>query len=537
MDYTDAGERGRPERMNPKYLAWSFCVAVLAWSPGTALAASPRPNVVVVFIDTLRADRVHCYGYPRETTPSLDSLAREGTRFDVAMAQAPWSLPSYSTIFSSLYPPSHGVVRTTQALNSSVQTLAEIMRSFGYHTAAMVSGGHLAPEFRLTRGFDTYQATRHLGSLYHTVPQALDWIDRQQDAPFFLVLHGYDCHGPYNPPFGFGELYDPGYEGVVDSPGFLRVEILENIQNLAYDACALQAFETTSLQPAGLQRRRRLLLPPLAPELADLPGMNLPAPLVELPAGGAPSVAALANTGRLPFKPLERRQRLSQADVAHIGAHYDGGVTYADTWLGLFVQSLARKGLLDRTVLVVCGDHGEELGERGRFGHGGSLYDTFVRVPFVWRGPGIAGGRVIPDAVGLIDLAPTLLELCGIPPAHQHQGRSLRRYLRPETPPPAPEPEQAAFSFENYLVGIRTSRWHMVGYQDQDRGTLSKYELFDVQKDPAECLNLSLVYPEVVRDLSGRLQDLAEKLVNRSVPGAAGLNRTQRLFLNTLGYW
>jgi hypothetical protein len=77
----------------------------------------------------------------------------------------------------------------------------------------------------------------------------------------------------------------------------------------------------------------------------------------------------------------------------------------------------------------------------------------------------------------------------------------------------------------------------MIGYQDQDQGTLAKYELFDVHQDPAECLNLAAVYPEVVHALAGRLQDLAETLVNRTAPGAAGLSRTQRLFLNTLGYW
>ncbi len=510
----------------------------LAALPSVARAAGPppAPNVVLFFIDTLRADRCHCYGARRETTPNLDLMAARGTLFENAYSQASWSLPSYTTIFSSLYPPVHGVTTTLKAVGSQTELLSEIFARYGYQSAAFVAGGHLTPAFGLNRGFDLYQSTSYGASLSFTVPPALKWLDENGSKPFLLLVHGYDVHCPYSPPLGFSELYDPDYQGVVHQPGFLRPEVLEKIQDLTYSSGALASFRSSYAQAPGQSWRRRMLLPPIRPELGELETDEPDWPTA-LGAPGQTGVQPVpVGPGGLPFKLPDFRETLSPADVEHLKAHYDGGLTYADTWLGMFLEGLERRGLRDRTIVLVAGDHGEELGEHGRFGHGHNLWDGLLRVPLVMAGPGVAAGRRVRQTAELADVAPTLLQLCSIPPSHKHQGRSLTGLLGPV--PASEDPERPGFAFETRASSIHLGRWHLiVSHTSEDAAALSD-QLYDLSADPSEQKNVSSANPEVVRKLRSRLQDCAEELaLEAQKAGAATLGDDEKRFLRQFGYW
>jgi arylsulfatase A-like enzyme/tetratricopeptide (TPR) repeat protein len=440
--------------------------------------------VILFFVDTLRADRLHCAGYGRELTPNIDALASEGTRFSAAVTQAPWSLPSYASTFTSVYPPVHGIEHDGQTVKPGLPGLPSLLAAQGYRTAAFVGGMHLRRQFGLSAGFEVYRDWPDYGSFQRTVPQALRWLDRQAWSPFFLMVHSYDVHAPYSTPFELAELLDPGYEGVVHSTDVLNGErLLAIVENrFIPDQAAywtlprnLREFSQGVVGLPSVLRTFPFLLKPLVP-------------------GGPP-----AAKGSQPSTFL-----LSEADTRHIRAHYDAAVWYADTWLGLFREALERRGLLENTVFVLASDHGEELGEHGSYGHGRELTQASLRVPLIVSGPGIARSRMVTEVVELIDLAPTVLELCKLPAPDSFQGRSLVPHLTEAVAPPA-DPLRAAFSFCLYRRSIQTSRWHLFTWPS------GRTSLYDLQTDPGETHDVSSAQPQVRRWLESRLHECSAR--------------------------
>ncbi len=184
---------------------------------GTPAESGPPPSIILIDIDTLRADRLSSYGNPRPTSPEIDAVAAEGTRFAWAFAQAPTTPPSQTSILTSLYPSSHGVEDRHDRVPEEVETLAEVLNARGYATAAFVDGGFMHHGFGLDQGFDLYQDAP--GGLERIGPRALAWMRRHADRPFLLLVHTYDVHSPYLPPEPYrslflGELAEP------PTPGF-----------------------------------------------------------------------------------------------------------------------------------------------------------------------------------------------------------------------------------------------------------------------------------------------------------------------------
>jgi arylsulfatase A-like enzyme len=166
--------------------------------------ADPPPSILIVLIDTLRADRLGCYGWKRAETPNMDRLAREGVRFADAIAAASWTLPSHASLFTSLYSSEHGVNARGDRLSGSATTLAEVLREHGYQTAAFVEGGFVHARSGFDQGFDTFDSSKQgaLGrkrDVNATFAPAMDWIARA-GRPFFVFLHTYQLHSPYDPP-------------------------------------------------------------------------------------------------------------------------------------------------------------------------------------------------------------------------------------------------------------------------------------------------------------------------------------------------
>jgi arylsulfatase A-like enzyme len=386
-----------------------------------------RPNVVLVSIDTLRADRMSIYGAERPTTPRLaEWAARRAVVFDDAVAQATWTLPSHASMFTSLEAFRHGAVHT-EALSPEVPVLAELLRAAGYRTEAVTGAGFLDPRYGLHRGFDRY---RYWSGVW-TGPQeiedgtarALSALDEARDRPFFLFFHTYDVHPPLRP----------------HQPWFSRWS------RFAPDWWILSEAVEGEMPGRREARYRFMRFPPRK--------SNERSPL---PSESAPLVYDL----------------------------YDSGVASADEHVGRILQRLREKGLEESTLVIVTSDHGESLGEHDLAGHG-FLYEDNTRVPLLVALPGGRGAGTRRAAqVRLVDLLPTILEVAATPSPDGIDGRSLLPLLEEREPPGA----RTALTYSSWLgLAVRTDgRQKFLFWDGVGAGRSGRDRLFDLEADPAE---------------------------------------------------
>ncbi len=339
------------------------------------LAPTPKPgapNVLVITVDTLRADRLGCYGYPRPTTPKIDALAARGVRFTNAYSSAPWTLPSYGSLFTGLLPGEHraGVVTerdalfaidqdappktTTELLRADVPTLAEQFAAAGFATAMFHNNPYLSRATGLERGFQRY--VRYESNARNGVDLALAWTKDFGSAPWFLVLHLMDPHFPYAPPAPFDERF--------------AARSVDSIPEWPPNLATLRAGRPTD-------------------EVVDL-SSNL----------------------------------------------YDGEIAFTDQEIGRLLDELDERGALANTIVVLHSDHGEEFWEHGSCDHGHAQHEELLRVPLLLAWPGKApANRVVEPRVRALDLFATLLDLAGIPVPNQLESRSLRPFFEHTEPP------------------------------------------------------------------------------------------------------
>lgn len=335
-----------------KLLLPAVLLAVLAAPLPAAPPGAAKPNLVLIGWDTLRADRVSALGYARRTTPNLDRFAEGAFLFTNAVSQASWTLPSFMSLFTGLYPSEHGLTNkyllpegggrdlAEASLSSSVVTLPELLRAGGYRTAAFTGGAGLGAQYGFARGFEVYAASRSFAGFADSFPPALEWLKAVSGEPFFLFVHGYDSH----PQRGLEPGEPMTFVAPADAAGAL-----------------------------GLQARHARLRE-------------------ELIGGGRP-----AHT---------------PADARLWSDAYDEKLVRADRLLGGFLRELETSASTN-TLIIFLSDHGEELFDHGGVDHGMTLYDEQVRVPLIIRLPGRAGARV-DQQVRLIDVAPTVADLLGL---------------------------------------------------------------------------------------------------------------------------
>jgi arylsulfatase A-like enzyme len=357
------------------------------------------PSIVLISLDTFRADRLGVLGNPDGITPNLDRLAGESTLFTAAHSQATTTGPSHGAVFTGRYPTELFGRGRDIHLDPSRPTLATVLGLYGYQTGAFVGGADLSVEFGLGEGFSTYRAPVDFGSLWHTAPLALSWLDAQPaDAPFFLFVHGYDTHSSYLKPDPYGYLF-----ARADYTGTGAVAVKGSTEQvfdgwLYGDLRAPAQLFGAMLRPRSPLGRERLLA-------------------LDRAQGDQP-------------------QPFSEADGAHVRAVYDGAAAYADAQVGLLLAGLQERGVLEEAVVVVMADHGEQLGEQGLYGHCCGAEDAETHVPLLIRLPGGAGGgRRVDAVVELFDLAPTLLELAGATRPAEMKARSLVPTLTTGAPP------------------------------------------------------------------------------------------------------
>jgi arylsulfatase A-like enzyme len=355
-------------------------------------------NVLLVTLDTTRRDRIGCYGCAWARTPTLDSLAAGGVLFDDAITSVPLTLPSHATLLTGLYPPRHGIRDNgRQGLAPERETLAEILASSGYETAAFIACFVLDARFGLDQGFGIYDFQVGSSGYRPKMPDfnerpanevtdsAIRWLAKRAESggaskPFFAWVHYFDPHLPY-----------------------------------------------------------------------------------ESPLAGQPDLA---------------------------GRPYDAEIAFVDAQIGRLLGELGRRGLAERTIVVVVADHGEALGDHAEPTHGLFLYESTVRVPFLLYCPALVPGpcRVADRVVGLADVFPTLLDLLGIPTPGPVDGRSL--VAAPADPGRAIYIEtHAPFYLAGWspLEGLRT--------HDSKYVLAPRPELYDLDADRAEASNLHASRP------------------------------------------
>jgi arylsulfatase A-like enzyme len=416
----------------------------------TELPPSPRHalNVLLIVLDTVRAQSMSLYGYARGTTPNLDRLAKAGMLFERALATASWTLPSHSSLFTGRYPHELSADRKTP-LDSTYPTLAEVLSEQGYVTAGFVANiEYCSSESGLGRGFINYHdysvspgnfalawSLGNFASLRPKVRQLVNnwnylgrksasevnaeflrWLDHASSRPFFVFLNYFDAHSPYYPPQFFDGMFGP----------------------------------TTPRD--------------------------------------SPIAEKWAHKKDIPSEVLQ----------AEINA-YDGTIAYIDHEVGLLYGELGKRGVLENTLVIIASDHGEEFGEHDVFSHGQSLYLPSLHVPLLILYPGqVPAGKSIEETVSLRDVAATVMDLTNLGSKSTFPGRSLARYWR-SSPEPSDAASGAVFSELKYAGGF--PQWFPIargdvqslvanGYHYIKNGD-SREELYDWLEDPWEQNDLS----------------------------------------------
>jgi arylsulfatase A-like enzyme len=420
-----------------------------------------RPNVILLTIDTLRADVLGCYGYERPTTPTLDRLAEHGIRFTQAITGGSWTQPAFPALLTSSSASHYGgsLGSLAQERPSPIESLAR----HGYATAGFSTNPHLSRATGYDRGFDafidlepqerdpwlrrfkggerllrlplTHQVARLLGarsrpariyaSAADVTSAACQWLS-STEQPFFAWAHFMDVHWPY----------------------YLE-EALMDAQSIA------GAWQDLGLMHQWGNGRRN---------------------------------------GLITDKIHHRFLRL-----------YEESLQYLDEQIGRLLASLEEDGRAANTVIVVVSDHGEEFFDHGRWGHWeDNLYDEIIKVPLIIRPPGHVGSQVVERQVTTLDVMPTILDLCGCPLPPGVEGNSLRPLWEPDD-------NQSPYPLQEAICEMPRDSWRRIAVRTEqfkliwDNRHPAEPELYDLKRDPGEQTNVFSDYPQVAGLLQARV--------------------------------
>ncbi len=450
-------------------------------------ATAARNNVVVIMLDTVRADHLSCYGYARPTTPHLDALVRQGVLFEQAIAPTSWTLPALASVLTGLLPHQHGA-DWNEAMATQPLTLAEILKAQGYETAAFNANQEFGlAGWGLDQGFDVYVdahawlrhnlAATFIGqSLYQTLFQefvgfnefdhldaeqinrrVLDWYAQRSRRPYFLFINYMDAHRPYVPPAPYDRRF-----GRIPKPTLWHV--------------------SASLHDGHWRR---------------------------------------------PVTPAERQDIISG---------YDNSLNYLDAQIARLLEVLRAPPEGARTFVIVAGDHGEGFGEHGTYDHGWDLYREVLHVPLLVNGPGIPAGRRIASMAELREIFPTVLEFALGKVGKPVELTSLSRFWSPgralETAAPLVVSELTPSQADRRartVLSLSDARWHFL------LDSSGRAELFDWQKDAAENHDLASLpaFANTVEQMRGQLEAILAHSVSPWWQGAylSPLNQPKKPFV------
>jgi arylsulfatase A-like enzyme len=421
-------------------------------------------NLVLFVVDTLRADRLGCYGYSRPTSPRIDRIAADATVFERFFVHAPYTWTSFGSLFTGKYPRRHGLLKMDPTVFFSPKrnmTLQRVLNDRGYRTGAFLTG-MLSNASGLIEGFESYfESTiardvvdrRSIWTFFRSelllrmlvtkarkaldpslvADEAVDWIADNADRPFFALIHLYSTHTPYDPPDEF-DVFSAGYRGTLDRFTHDHAE-----------AIALGRWNPTA------------------------------------------------------------------EDVQRINDLYDGGVLQADAMIGGVFEFLARENLLEHTVFAITSDHGEELGEHGLWEHNW-MYNTNQHVPLiVWSPDGLGRGVRVDVPIEQIDVMPTLLDLLDVPlpplpPTEALDGETLLPWMRGERP----RDDDFAFCENMFYLSVQNRDWKLV--MPHDRAPDDPPRLYHLTADPGETVNVYREHPKALAPLLAAWEEFQQRM-------------------------
>lgn len=416
------------------FLIMAVILLFLFFIPKERVKRNSLLNVLLVTLDTTRADRIGCYGYEKAKTPNLDSLALGGVKFSNTYCQVPLTCPSHCSILTGTYPLYHRVHNNgTYYLNPELLTLAEILKSTGFKTAAFVSSFTVDSRFGLDQGFDFYddkfaeeevfKALKSEKKADKVFASFSDWLDKNASDQIFCWLHFFDPHLPYDPPSPFKEEF-------LDSP-------------------------------------------------------------------------------------------------------YDGEIAYMDYYVGKTIEKLREKDILDKTLVILVGDHGEAFGEKEVAGHGVFLYDVTMKVPLIFYAENhFPPGKAVKARVRLIDLMPSILDMLNIPMNKEIQGISLLPYIEGRRKENLSSYVETYYPKENYgwseLIGLIDGDWKYI--------QAPKEELYNLKKDPEEKINVFQRERKVASEKKDKLKEMMKSYSSEISTEKREMTAEEKERLRSLGY-
>jgi arylsulfatase A-like enzyme len=463
-------------------------------APGTS-----KPNVLLIVMDTVRADHLSLYGYARETAPHLRKFAREATVYSRAIAASDFTLATHATMFTGLYPDWNGAIQSSspdpiaQPLGDRNVTLAEVLRSNGYWTVESAANfAFLSPWTGLTRGFAISEFTR---------PVTLS----SEDRPFYLR---------------------EAARWALDR--FIRTAAFDRSTRTAEDVSARAGTILEQAKTSGI------------PFFLFLNYMDAHTPYTH------PFDSRFSNPGDEPVRAarlhdlklqvISEKRPLAASEQGYLISQYDGGIAEEDSAIGSLVDQLRGLGLYENTLIVITSDHGDAFGEHGLLDHfAGFVYQDLVHVPLLVKYPGQHEAKESDELVSQVDLMPTVLEAVGVASLGPLQGRSLLQ--------PAGDPGSVVFSRGTKasllgpgiprLNGLRraifSGPWKLITW------TAGTPELYDLAADPDEEHDLYTPDDRNAADLSKRLDDWVAAMP-RQQPRRTKLDKPSQERLKSLGY-
>jgi len=434
------------------------------------------PNVLLIVLDATRKDHLSCYGHDRLTTPTIDSIAADGTRFEQAIATSAWTPPTHASMFTGCYPSRHGVFNSQLHLTYDGPTLAELLSENGYRTLGFSNSYHTSTERNFHRGFDYYhdvfELPRFLGKMYDPSLDFLRFLPnyflknydisdlqlrklktqlKRNERPFFGFINLNAAHSPYDPPARFRKQFEAYFD------------------------------QWDSVDEAA------------ARDIAD------------------------GNGREYTFGERE----VTEVEWELVKCQYDGEIRYTDYLLSKFIDFFKEEGLYDDTLLIVAADHGEHFGEYNLTYHAYSLFEELVNVPLIVKWPESSPvddlsppKDVSHDLVSLIDIVPTVCEWADIDTPPEVQGHDLTagsghdavfaEYDRPQ-PPGRDRMLETYDEFEAYdrgLQAVRTKEYKLIR---ETTGRETLYQIRDGDETIAE-------NEEIRRQLAGRLDEVLDNL-------------------------
>ncbi len=489
-------------------------------------------NVVLIFIDTLRADHLSSYGYFRKTSPNIDQLAKKSIIFEQNFSTISYTVASFMSMLTSLYPTSHGVMEIFKdKLSPRVKTLAQILQMYGYKTAwfGVLRDPHLNPSVGFGQGIEDFaDVPMPLDNQVAQLRTALcDWLDKNKNKKFFLNLHWYRLHAPYTPLKKYKEKFTKEK----------RPDIAETW------------YDYRKRISDGFKKDVSLVLSGKKGIITKFVGEDL---VFDLIASGLLNSGLSENEQEKKIRAFFTSKKsiakwtslqdyyaywgvindLDSSGNIYIQALYDACVLELDKEIiGPVIEKLKALNVYDKTIIIITADHGESFNDHKRYSHGATLYDEVTHVPWIIRAPWIKHQLRVKELSQSVDIMPTLLDLLGIPIPHEAQGKSWADFINNKSSVPL---HKYVFGQHSKMSSIRSKEWKLILNKD------GRAELYHLISDPKEQQNVNSKNQGVSFALKSQLKQWEESLPSYKEQFCSyppGIDKETQEKIRKTGYW